>query len=128
MNFDQIRFANLVNGDFNAVTFSILGMLIVFAGLTIISLYIVVLPKLLELPELLAGLTKTRRKTAAGQDEGGELDMETLLAIAVALHFDQIYSDDNRRITWARHEPQESAWCATGRMNGLALRSQLTRR
>ncbi len=50
---NNISWANLfVNGQ-NFISFSIMGMLIVFSGLSIISIYIVLLPKILGLPRLL---------------------------------------------------------------------------
>jgi len=52
-SFDHISFNNLFANGHNYITFSIMGMLIVFAGLTFISLYITLLPKILDLPDLI---------------------------------------------------------------------------
>ena len=46
----NITWDNLFNHGFNAVQFSIMGMLIVFGGLSIISIYIALLPKILGIP------------------------------------------------------------------------------
>ena len=46
----NISLDNLFNHGFNAIQFSIMGMLIVFGGLSIISIYIALLPKILGVP------------------------------------------------------------------------------
>ena len=46
-SFSHISLDNLFNHGFNAIQFSIMGMLIVFGGLSIISIYIALLPKIL---------------------------------------------------------------------------------
>ena len=58
MNFLQTGLAALNEPGFNALTFSLFGMGLVFAGLVVISLYITLLPKLLHLSR-----TRPRKKT-----------------------------------------------------------------
>jgi len=121
---DHISFANLFENGHNYITFSIMGMLIVFAGLTFISIYIALLPKILNLPQLL----KDGRKSKKGPPEiepADTKDFELLLAIAVALHLEQTSGADYEKITWKRYEDRESAWLTAGRMRGLAVRSHL---
>ncbi len=122
---NNISWANLfVNGQ-NFISFSIMGMLIVFSGLSIISIYIVLLPKILDLPRLLRA-EKERKKEK--KEEIGSLpaqDQELLLAITVALHLDQTSSGSFQKITWKRYSAHESAWLTAGRLRGLAVRSHL---
>lgn len=113
---------NLFFNGFNAVQFSIIGMLIVFAGLTIISIYILLLPKILALPGIF------RKRQTLRKDAADRTNTELLLAIAVALHLDQTRGPGNQRITWPRHEEKESIWKTAGRIRGLAVRSHLPRR
>jgi len=123
-SFDHISFANLFENGHNYITFSIMGMLIVFAGLSFISIYIALLPKILNLPQLL----KTGRKSKKEEEEietKEAKDFELLLAIAVALHLDQTGGSNYEKITWKRYEDRESAWLNAGRMRGLAVRSHL---
>ena len=117
-SFDHISFNNLFANGHNYITFSIMGMLIVFAGLTFISLYITLLPKILDLPDLIK-TGKTATELTATEDS------ETLLAIAVALHLEQTGGRNYAKITWKRHEGHVSSWLTAGRMRGLAVRSHL---
>ena len=122
---NNIGWDNLfVNGQ-NFISFSIMGMLIVFSGLSIISIYIVLLPKILDLPRLLRAEKEIKKKK---KEEIGSLpaqDPELLLAITVALHLDQTSSGSFQKITWKRYSAHESAWLTAGRLRGLAVRSHL---
>ena len=122
---NNISWANLfVNGQ-NFISFSVMGMLIVFSGLSIISIYIVLLPKILDLPRLLRAEKERKKKK---KEEIGSLpaqDQELLLAITVALHLDQTSSGSFQKITWKRYSAHESAWLTAGRLRGLAVRSHL---
>ncbi len=122
---NNISWDNLfVNGQ-NFISFSIMGMLIVFSGLSIISIYIVLLPKILALPRLLRAEKERKKKK---KEEIGSLpaqDQELLLAITVALHLDQTSSGSFQKITWKRYSAHESAWLTAGRLRGLAVRSHL---
>jgi len=123
-SFDHISFANLFENGHNYVTFSIMGMLIVFAGLSFISIYIFLLPKLLSLPQMLQRGRKSKKKELEGTSSDTK-EPELLLAIAVALHLDQTSGSNFEKITWKRYEDRESAWLTAGRMRGLAVRSHL---
>lgn len=120
-SFDHISFNNLFANGHNYITFSIMGMLIVFAGLTFISLYITLLPKILDLPALI----KIGKKGKTATELTATKDSETLLAIAVALHLEQTGGRNYAKITWKRHEDHVSSWLTAGRMRGLAVRSHL---
>jgi len=116
----QMSLDNLFNHGFNAIQFSIMGMLIVFGGLSIITIYIVLLPKILGLPGQLKSQRASKKKPA---EEGATAsEPELLLAITIALHLDQTRGGQNQKITWQRHETTESAWRTAGRIRGLAVR------
>jgi len=122
--FHHIGFANLLTNGHNYLTFSIMGLLIVFAGLSFISLYIALLPKILNLSQILQ--SRRARKEDQSQDRANaDTESELLLAIAVALHLDQTGSPDHEKITWQRHDELESPWLTAGRMRGLDRRSHL---
>ena len=120
-SFGHIGFSNLFENGHNYILFSIMGMLIVFAGLSFISIYITLLPKILNLPQKLEAEKKSVPEAEAVDAE----DYELLLAISVALHLDQASGSSNEKITWKRYEDRESAWLTAGRMRGLAVRSHL---
>ena len=116
----HISLDNLFNQGFNAIQFSIMGMLIVFGGLSIITIYIVLLPKILGLPGQLKSQRAFKKKT---EEENATADeSELLLAITIALHLDQTRDGQNQKITWQRHETIDSAWRIAGRIRGLAVR------
>ena len=116
-----ISFKNLITADFNAISFSILGLLMVFSGLIFISFYITVLPKLLALPNFFK--KKKVLQEPLENEKNGE-DEDTLLAIAIAFHLSQEFPDENEKITWKSHGDIESPWKMSGRVHGLAVRSQ----
>jgi Na+-transporting methylmalonyl-CoA/oxaloacetate decarboxylase gamma subunit len=116
----NISLDNLFNHGFNAIQFSIMGMLIVFGGLSIISIYIALLPKILGVP----GQIKTKLASSKKTDEASPIadESELLLAISVALHLEQTRGGQNQKITWQRHNITDSAWRTAGRIRGLAVR------
>lgn len=125
LHLGKMGFANLFHNGFNAIQFSFIGLLIIFGGLTLISLYIVLLPKLLP----------TSQKRGHKQDtdspqepEKAAIKTEILLAIATAIHLDRIRQSDNWQITWPRHADDRSSWLTAGRIRQLAVRSHLPRR
>jgi Na+-transporting methylmalonyl-CoA/oxaloacetate decarboxylase gamma subunit len=124
---DHISFANLFANGNNYIVFSIMGMLIVFAGLSFISIYITLLLKLLKLPEKLKSEHHKKKVVKSAPEEGisGVKESELLLAIAVALHLEQTNFSSDEKITWKRDEDRESPWLTAGRMSGLAVRSHL---
>lgn len=121
--FDHVGWSNLFANGNNYVTFSIMGMLIVFAGLTFISIYITLLPKILDIPNRMRKDSNVIEETEAELTE--TKDSEMLLAIAVALHLDQTGSGSYEKITWKRPAGIDSSWLTAGRMRGLAVRSHL---
>ena len=121
----NINSANLFQNGQNFISFSIMGMMIVFVGLSIISIYIVLLPKILNLPKMFAAKKKIKKKKKEEIKFLSEQDSELLLAITVALHLDQTSSGSFQKITWKRDSAQESAWLTAGRVRSQAVRSHL---
>ena len=97
-----------------------MGMLIVFGGLSIISIYIALLPKILGVPGQVKSKRKAGKKTV--EERTADDDSELLLAISVALHLEQTRGGQNQKITWQRHNITDSAWRTAGRIRGLAVR------
>ena len=123
-SFDHIGFANLFGDGHNYILFSIMGMLIVFAGLSFITIYITLLPKILNLPNRVRTTRQEKQKKPEAESADQD-DPELLLAIAVALHLDQTGGGNKEKITWNRREDSVSSWLTAGRMRGLAVRSHL---
>lgn len=122
----NISFDNLFVGDFNAIAFSILGITIVFCGLALISLIIAVLPKALALIEkdnskkdANKGMVKADPKDLENSDE------ELMIAIALAIHMDQSFSEDNQKFTWDTSVPHDSSWKNAMHADVLSSRQNL---
>jgi Na+-transporting methylmalonyl-CoA/oxaloacetate decarboxylase gamma subunit len=125
-SFSSINSANLFQNGQNFISFSIMGMMIVFGGLSIISIYIVLLPKILNLPKMFAAKKEIKKKKKEEEIKSPPArDSEILLAITVALHLDQTSSGSFQKITWKRDSAHESAWLTAGRVRSLAVRSHL---
>lgn len=121
-SFAKISFSNLISPEFNAVLFSIFGMAIVFAGLLVISIYIAVLPKILALP------ARMKRRKSEIKEGCSSTEQDILLAIAIALHLQQDFPEDNEKITWKSHGDMDSPWKISGRVHGLSVRSHVGHR
>jgi hypothetical protein len=122
MDFRSIRLdlSALNNRGFDALEFSVIGMLVVFGGLALIAVYITLLPIILTGVSRLWHKSRRpdRRRRATG-DQTDRLDDETLIAVATALHLYQFSADDNRKITWKRHEFWDSSWQRAGRFEAM---------
>ncbi len=122
MILDNISLNNLDNAGFDAIQFSLMGMAIVFAGLVVIALYIIVLPKLLNLKNF-----KFKKKVKTEEPEITDLktsETEIILAIATAAHLHINFPEGNERITWKSHGDLESPWQVSGRMHSLGVRKR----
>lgn len=118
-SFIKIDFSNLTNGGLDTIQFSVIGMIVVFAGLTLIAVYIALLPKMLTV------FDKLRKKADLPKSSGDDaIDDEILLAIATAVHLHQFSSEDNRKITWERHEIWDSSWQRSGRLIAMNRHGQ----
>jgi len=115
---------NLFENGHNFINFSMMGMLIVFIGLSVITIYILLLPRILDLP---ARFRAGKGNESAGGEagSGSAMDPELLLAIAVALHLEQTHTGSFEKITWQRTGEADSPWLTAGRMRSLEIRSHL---
>jgi hypothetical protein len=120
LSFIGLNFSSLNKGGFDALHFSIIGMVVVFGGLTLIAAYIALLPMIMAWFSRLNN--KLHRPSHSTRKDGGNLDIiddETLIAITTALHLYQFSDDDNRKITWARHDSWDSSWQRAGRFEAM---------
>jgi Na+-transporting methylmalonyl-CoA/oxaloacetate decarboxylase gamma subunit len=116
----QINLKNLMPTEaLNPFGVAGMGVLVVFLGLSLISLCILILPRVLAffdkeaaLPS--AGLVKGEAPSAVDSTE-----KERLLAIATAVYLQQTDGDQGQKITWQRHGERGSAWQASGRMQNF---------
>ncbi len=122
---EKISLSNFAIDGFNPVSFSLLGMMIVFVGLMIISLYIVLLPKILALPQLITKKQKQMIVDDQIKSNDCKVDRNTLLAIAVAFHIDQDFPEDDQKLTWISHGDLDSSWMSTGIAHGLSVRNHV---
>lgn len=124
----HISLSNLVTESFNSLTFSMVGILIVFSGLIVISLYIKVLPSILNL--IYGDLEKPKKVGPIKGSPEQETDRknEILIAVATAIHLDQTRADDNLKITWERNKENQSPWATSGIFNQLTRKNVTTPR
>ena len=98
------------------------GMLIVFAGLALISLFIARLPQLLALGDRL--FTREGAGTASRPVDGETApasEEEIMAAIALVLHLElEGSTGESGRITISRKQRQGSIWNSAGKMRSLS--------
>ncbi|MBL6990474.1 MAG: OadG family protein [Bacteriovoracaceae bacterium] len=124
----NVSFSNVFTENLNALTFSLLGMSVVFVGLICISIYITVLPKILKMLERKA---KTATPVVGPPSESTVVDKtedDTYLAIAMALHMERHFLENSQKITWDMYDDKESLWKIGGRFANLGLRENAFRR
>jgi hypothetical protein len=116
---------NVIAGHGFGIAFT--GMVVVFAGLVLVSLFIMALPKAFELAGR-RGQPRPPRMQAAdegvmGRELSLDIDPDLLAAIGFVLQSEwerQLASDD-QRITLKDDEEQQ-VWTAIGKMRTLATR------
>ncbi|MCK9173029.1 MAG: OadG family protein [Desulfuromonas thiophila] len=117
---------NLLHNDGIGLIFS--GMLIVFAGLTLISLFLYLLPHALTLFDRLRSVNATPSATAtavppkAGQAPLTAAELQAAISLVVHLELERC-GGELQRITLNRRGPGASFWNARGRMRSLSDRS-----
>ncbi len=125
-SFEQISLSNLIIGDFNALTFSVFGISLVFSGLIVISLYVLLLPRLLQ---LFAKKTVSSPLAASADIAGEDPDeKEILLAISAAFYLHRNFPEEDQKITWKSHGDVDSLWQISGRVQGMSQRTHVSRR
>ena len=96
----------LIIGDFNALLFSVFGIAIVFFGLSLIVLYIKLLPKFFKLIEFRPHRKRHEKQVPTEQ----EIEEEELAAIMVAFRLHNMSGFDEQKVTWQRHQGPKSTW------------------
>lgn len=120
LSFLDINFSTLNIDGFNAIHFSVIGMAVVFGGLSLIATYITLLPIILNgFPKMGRKLRPSAKNKRGIGDDKDVIDDETLIAVAIALHLYQFSADDNRKITWKRHSLWDSSWQRAGRFEAM---------
>lgn len=119
----QISLQNVLDNHGIAITLT--GMLIVFSGLVLISLFIAQLPNLLTVYDRLRTRqgrksdpdVKTVPATTPQEDE-----IMTAICLVIHLELDRI-TGESQKITISRHPGQGSIWASAGKMRSLSQRS-----
>lgn len=120
----MFKFENISAG--NGFETTITGMTIVFSGLLLISLFIILLPRMLSLFDRLTAKDKT--PAAATPANAGApsspTEEEILAAISVAIHIElERCGGDLQRITMPKRPSSGSFWHTAGKMRSLSNRS-----
>ncbi|NQU63221.1 MAG: OadG family protein [SAR324 cluster bacterium] len=124
---------NIIQGD--GINISLTGMAIVFSGLIIITVFIQLLPVMLELvskrelkkvalPKAALKPATGARATAVVENQADE-DMDIASVIGLVLHLEQErhFQSDNRYITMNRDGSQQSMWGKKGKMRSTPRRT-----
>ena len=145
---ESFSFQNIIDGQ--AVSISITGMLIVFSGLLLISIYISLLPRILDLFERRSSAAaklqsqqsiETSKEEAAPSEtaqtgvlpadaevepvttEDDEFnDIASVIGLVLQLEHERTAKVDNEQITIVRNENRRSLWGMAGRMRKMPQR------
>jgi Na+-transporting methylmalonyl-CoA/oxaloacetate decarboxylase gamma subunit len=119
----QISLQNVLDNRGIAITLT--GMLIVFSGLVLISLFISQLPNLLRAYDRL----RTRKVREANPDAKAvpdtaaqEDEIMTAIGLVIHLELDRL-TGESQKITISRRPGQGSIWASAGKMRSLSQRS-----
>lgn len=116
----QFDLQNII--DHEGVAISLVGMSIVFTGLVLVSLFILVLPRVLASYDRLRGKGDSERaEDSPDREKGGEREAEILAAIGTVIEM-ALAEDDgtaHQRIT-IRRTQSDSFWREVGQMRSLS--------
>ncbi|MBF0196323.1 MAG: OadG family protein [Planctomycetes bacterium] len=119
----NFSFQNIIDND--GISLSLTGMAIVFTGLTIISLFIAALPKVLNfLDNLVAGKKDEPQsmQTATVADGSDDDDMACAIGLAIHLEMENRKLGGKQKITISQAQDQRNFWDTAGKMRTLARR------
>ena len=115
----NLSWQNVIDGQGIGITLT--GMLIVFSGLALISLFILILPKLLELPGHLAKRRAPVQETRQAADNSEPSEEELIAVISLVLHEEMQRSlGEWTQLTISRQQPHGSIWASAGKMRSLS--------
>lgn len=112
---------NIIAG--NGLEITLTGMTIVFSGLLLISLFIVLLPRMLDLFDRLVS-KETRPIKTLNTTPVPPSEEEIMAAISLAIHIElERCGGDLQQITMAKRPSTGSFWHTAGKMRSLSNRS-----
>ena len=108
--------------DHQGLAISLVGMSIVFTGLLLVSLFIYVLPRILDAYDGLRGINSSREAAPSEQaapDEKKDAEIRAAIAVVMEMALAEDDGSANQRIT-IRRSPTESMWREIGQMRSLS--------
>jgi Na+-transporting methylmalonyl-CoA/oxaloacetate decarboxylase gamma subunit len=120
----HVSWQNVLDGQGFAIT--LIGMVIVFSGLLLISLFIAQLPRLLDFFDRLT--TRTARPEAPSEAVAERVTVpqgeELLAAISLVVHMElERLTGESQKITILRRSGQGAIWASAGKVRSLSQRS-----
>ena len=110
---------NVVAGG--GLELALVGMLVVFCGLALVSLYLAAMPGLLAQLDRARGLALGRRRGAAAAPGPADAALVAVIACVVQLELEAAGLFDEQRITIRRGEAPDP-WEMIGKMRTLSTR------
>ncbi len=119
----MLQFDNIIAG--NGISITLTGMTIVFSGLLLISLFILLLPRVLNgLDRCTANTTNKPQSTSDPESLGPPTEGEIRAAISLVIHIElERCGGDLQQITMKKHPSAGSFWTTAGKMRSLSNRS-----
>lgn len=110
---------NVIDG--NAIGITLTGMLIVFSGLALISLFIAALPRTITWGTQLRAGKDASAKTPAVAAASDPTEAEIMAALSLVLHLELQHSlGEDSHLTISRQQRQGSIWASAGKMRSLS--------
>ncbi len=132
---DAFNVQNILDGQ--AIGVSLTGMSIVFSGLLLISIYIALLPNILN---FLSNIGRKKKAVQSGPDaapmekgavteeevvadnESESYDIASVIGLVLQLEHERLVTTDNEQITITRNINQPSMWGSAGKMRKMPQR------
>lgn len=120
----HVSWQNVLDGQGFAIT--LIGMVIVFSGLLLISLFIAQLPRLLDFFDRLT--TRAARPEAPSEAVAERAAVpqgeEIMAAISLVVHMElERLTGESQKITLLRRSGQGAIWASAGKVRSLSQRS-----
>jgi len=118
----HISLQNVLDG--HGIAISITGMLIVFSGLVLISLFIAQLPSMLKWLDRLTTRKAKQPEPVALKKPVVSAEDEIMTAISLVIHMElERLTGESQKITISRRPGQGAIWASAGKMRSLSQRS-----
>ena len=120
----HVSWQNVLDGQGFAIT--LIGMVIVFSGLLLISLFIAQLPRMLDFFDRLT--TRAARPEAPSEAVAERVTVpqgeEIMAAISLVVHMElERLTGESQKITILRRSGQGAIWASAGKVRSLSQRS-----